>query len=41
MENRNLTLGAYEKLTTPVFGSGVVYDVDNALFMEQKKYLPF
>jgi cytochrome P450 len=31
--------GAYDKLTVPVFGSGVVYDVPNAILMEQKKYL--
>ena len=30
--------GAYDKLTVPVFGKEVVYDVPNALFMEQKKY---
>ena len=30
--------GAYDKLTVPVFGEGVVYDVENSLFMEQKKY---
>ena len=30
-------VGAYEKLTVPVFGTEVVYDVDNATFMEQKK----
>jgi sterol 14-demethylase len=30
--------GAYDKLTVPVFGSEVVYDVPNSLFMEQKKY---
>jgi sterol 14-demethylase len=28
---------AYTHLTTPVFGKEVVYDVPNALFMEQKK----
>jgi sterol 14-demethylase len=28
---------AYQKLTTPVFGAGVVYDCDNALLMQQKK----
>ena len=27
----------YVNLTTPVFGSGVVYDCPNALLMEQKK----
>ena len=27
----------YSVLTTPVFGRGVVYDVPNAKFMEQKK----
>ncbi|KAI8616458.1 cytochrome P450 [Chytriomyces sp. MP71] len=31
--------GAYETLTVPVFGSEVVYDVPNALFMEQKKFV--
>ncbi|KAJ3117600.1 Lanosterol 14-alpha-demethylase [Phlyctochytrium bullatum] len=31
--------GAYDKLTVPVFGSEVVYDVDNAVFMEQKKFV--
>lgn len=30
---------AYETLTVPVFGKDVVYDVPNALFMEQKKFL--
>jgi sterol 14-demethylase len=29
--------GAYEKLTVPVFGAEVVYDVPNPVFMEQKK----
>lgn len=27
----------YQKLTTPVFGKGVAYDVPNPLFLEQKK----
>jgi len=27
----------YTRLTTPVFGSGVVYDCSNARLMEQKK----
>ena len=27
----------YSVLTTPVFGRGVIYDVPNAKFMEQKK----
>ena len=27
----------YDVLTTPVFGTGVAYDVPNAKFMEQKK----
>ena len=27
----------YSVLTTPVFGEGVIYDVPNAKFMEQKK----
>jgi sterol 14-demethylase len=27
----------YTKLTTPVFGTGVVYDCPNAKLMEQKK----
>ncbi|KAJ3346014.1 Lanosterol 14-alpha-demethylase [Entophlyctis luteolus] len=31
--------GAYHKLTVPVFGKEVVYDVPNALFMEQKKFV--
>ncbi|KAI9335476.1 cytochrome P450 [Obelidium mucronatum] len=31
--------GAYEKLTVPVFGKEVVYDVPNPLFMEQKKFV--
>ncbi len=31
--------GAYAKLTVPVFGSEVVYDVENAVFMEQKKFV--
>lgn len=29
---------AYKHLTTPVFGSGVVYDCSNARLMEQKKF---
>jgi sterol 14-demethylase len=29
---------AYKHLTTPVFGPGVVYDVDNATLMEQKRF---
>ncbi len=28
---------AYASLTVPVFGKGVVYDVPNAVLMEQKK----
>ncbi|KND04343.1 uncharacterized protein SPPG_00074 [Spizellomyces punctatus DAOM BR117] len=31
--------GAYDKLTVPVFGTEVVYDVQNAVFMEQKKFV--
>eukprot|EP00842_Homolaphlyctis_polyrhiza_P006957 jgi/Hompol1/850/HPOL_004254-RA len=31
--------GAYDKLTVPVFGKEVVYDVENAVFMEQKKFI--
>ncbi|KAJ3066734.1 Lanosterol 14-alpha-demethylase [Podochytrium sp. JEL0797] len=31
--------GAYATLTVPVFGKEVVYDVPNALFMEQKKFV--
>ncbi|KAJ3043887.1 Lanosterol 14-alpha-demethylase [Rhizophlyctis rosea] len=31
--------GAYDKLTVPVIGSGVVYDIPNAKFMEQKKFV--
>ncbi|KAI8853223.1 cytochrome P450 [Chytridium lagenaria] len=31
--------GAYDKLTVPVFGKEVVYDVDNHVFMEQKKFV--
>ncbi|KAJ3191331.1 Lanosterol 14-alpha-demethylase [Irineochytrium annulatum] len=31
--------GAYEKLTVPVFGKEVVYDVHNSVFMEQKKFV--
>ncbi|THC92187.1 hypothetical protein EYZ11_008346 [Aspergillus tanneri] len=31
----------YGLLTTPVFGSDVVYDVPNAKFMEQKKFIKF
>ncbi|KAJ3236183.1 Lanosterol 14-alpha-demethylase [Chytriomyces hyalinus] len=31
--------GAYETLTVPVFGSEVVYDVPNPVFMEQKKFV--
>jgi sterol 14-demethylase len=30
---------AYASLTTPVFGEGVVYDVPNAVLMEQKKWV--
>ncbi|XP_072910586.1 lanosterol 14-alpha demethylase [Hemitrygon akajei] len=29
----------YSKLTTPVFGKGVAYDIPNPLFLEQKKML--
>lgn len=29
----------YSKLTTPVFGKGVAYDVPNPIFLEQKKML--
>jgi sterol 14-demethylase len=29
---------AYKHLTTPVFGEGVVYDVENHVLMDQKKY---
>lgn len=29
----------YGDLTTPVFGKGVVYDCDDARFMEQKKVI--
>lgn len=29
---------AYKHLTTPVFGEGVVYDVENHVLMEQKKF---
>ncbi|KAJ3333255.1 Lanosterol 14-alpha-demethylase [Blyttiomyces sp. JEL0837] len=31
--------GAYDKLTVPVFGKEVVYDVENSIFMEQKKFV--
>ncbi|TPX55674.1 hypothetical protein PhCBS80983_g05118 [Powellomyces hirtus] len=31
--------GAYDKLTVPVFGTEVVYDVPNSTFMEQKKFV--
>ncbi|CAE6399322.1 unnamed protein product [Rhizoctonia solani] len=30
---------AYTHLTTPVFGKGVVFDVPNHVFMEQKKFI--
>ncbi|CAG8479387.1 10439_t:CDS:2 [Acaulospora colombiana] len=30
---------AYRSLTVPVFGKGVVYDVDNSILMEQKKFV--
>lgn len=30
---------AYTSLTTPVFGKGVVYDVPNAVLMEQKRFV--
>merc|ERR1719277_2197300 len=29
----------YSKLTTPVFGKGVAYDVPNHIFLEQKKMM--
>ncbi|SGZ29524.1 BQ5605_C051g12526 [Microbotryum silenes-dioicae] len=32
---------AYTHLTTPVFGTEVVYDVPNAVLMEQKKFVKF
>jgi len=32
---------AYTSMTTPVFGKGVVYDVPNHVFMEQKKFVKF
>ncbi|KAJ5776502.1 uncharacterized protein N7511_001513 [Penicillium nucicola] len=31
----------YSKLTTPIFGSGVVYDCPNSKLMEQKKFIKF
>lgn len=31
----------YSVLTTPVFGKDVIYDVPNAKFMEQKKFIKF
>ncbi|KAJ3173483.1 Lanosterol 14-alpha-demethylase [Geranomyces variabilis] len=31
--------GAYDKLTVPVFGTEVVYDVPNSVLMEQKKFV--
>ncbi|KAL2918175.1 Lanosterol 14-alpha-demethylase [Polyrhizophydium stewartii] len=31
--------GVYRTLTVPVFGAEVVYDVENAVFMEQKKFV--
>ncbi|KAL1919895.1 uncharacterized protein VTP21DRAFT_1827 [Calcarisporiella thermophila] len=31
----------YTNLTTPLFGTGVVYDCPNALLMEQKKFMKF
>ncbi|KAF5327649.1 hypothetical protein D9619_004798 [Psilocybe cf. subviscida] len=30
---------AYKHLTTPVFGKGVIYDVPNEVFMEQKRFV--
>ncbi|CAG8446302.1 5655_t:CDS:10 [Ambispora gerdemannii] len=30
---------AYKSLTVPVFGKGVVYDVENSVLMEQKKFV--
>ncbi|KAJ7170930.1 lanosterol 14-alpha-demethylase [Mycena crocata] len=33
--------GAYQHLTTPVFGKDVVYDVPNEVFMQQKKFVKF
>lgn len=38
--SKNETLNAeevYSKLTTPVFGKGVAYDIPNPIFLEQKK----
>ncbi|CAK9435333.1 uncharacterized protein LODBEIA_P57020 [Lodderomyces beijingensis] len=32
---------AYQHLTTPVFGKGVIYDCPNARLMEQKKFAKF
>jgi sterol 14-demethylase len=32
---------AYTPLTTPVFGSGVVYDVPNHVLMQQKKFVKY
>ncbi|KAJ6049463.1 uncharacterized protein N7446_007206 [Penicillium canescens] len=31
----------YSKLTTPIFGTGVVYDCPNSKLMEQKKFIKF
>ncbi|KAM0803160.1 cytochrome P450 [Usnea florida] len=31
----------YSVLTTPIFGKDVIYDVPNAKFMEQKKFIKF
>lgn len=37
-KNENLNAeDVYSKLTTPVFGKGVAYDVPNPIFLEQKK----
>jgi len=41
-DSRNEVLNAedvYSKLTTPVFGKGVAYDVPNPMFLEQKKVM--
>jgi sterol 14-demethylase len=37
--HRLIALNTSQHLTTPVFGKGVVYDVPNEIFMQQKKFI--
>ncbi|KAK4466351.1 cytochrome P450 [Cladorrhinum samala] len=44
LNSKNQELNAeeiYNALTGPVFGSGVIYDCDNATLMEQKRFVKF